>query len=108
MLLASGLPRRGAIVTVCSFVAFMLGAQYVQASSGDAWQEFQQDVERECRKATQGVIDAQVVQVDPHGSESYGFAVLAGPEVGTSTLRLVVCAYDKTSQVAEISAPFTW
>lgn len=108
MLLASGLPRRSMIITVCSLLAFILGVQYVQASSGEAWEEFQQDVERACRAATQGVIDAQVVQVDPYGSESYGFAVLVGPETGASTLRLVVCAYDKTTKAAEISGTFTW
>ncbi len=108
MLPASRLPRRGMSVIVCSFLAVILGAQYGQASSSDAWEEFQQDVERACRAATQGVIDAQVVQVDPYGSESYGFAVLVGPEAGTSTLRLVVCAYNKASRVAEISGTFTW
>lgn len=79
-----------------------------QAASGDAWEEFQQEVELACRDASKDVITPEVVQVDPYGSESYGFAVLVGPEVGTTDLRLVACAYDKASQKAEVSGAFTW
>lgn len=108
MSLASRLPRRGMMFITYVFLTSIVGVQGAQASSGDAWQEFQQDVERACRAATKGVIDPQVVQVDPYGSESYGFAVLVGPEASTSKLRLVVCAYDKRTQVAEVSAAFDW
>ncbi len=89
-------------------VVAMFGTHAVQAASGDAWEEFQQEVELACREASKGVITANVVQVDPYGSESYGFAVLVGPEVGSSALKLVACAYDKASQKAEVSGAFTW
>jgi hypothetical protein len=102
------LPRRSKAILACSLLVSAFGAQAVQAASADAWAEFQQDVEQACREAAKDVIQAEVVQVDPYGSESYGFAVLVGPEIGTSVLRLVACAYDKASQAAEVSGPFTW
>lgn len=95
-----------ALVGVCLLITFASGAQQAPASSSDAWEEFQQNVEKACLNASSGLIDVKRVQVDPYGSESYGFAVLFGTEVGTSTERLVACAYDKTSEVAEISSPF--
>jgi len=91
-----------------SLFALLGISQVAQGSSAEAWQEFQQDVERACREAVKGSIEAQVVQVDPYGSESYGFAVLVGPDVSNTTLRLVVCVYDKQSQVAEVSSTFDW
>lgn len=95
-------------ILALSLLPLAAGTLPVQASSADAWEEFQQDVERACREASKGVITPEVVQVDPYGSESYGFAVLVGPEVGASGMKLVACAYDKVSQKAEISAAFQW
>lgn len=106
MTFISILPRCHATVLACSLLAAMSAAQPVQASSPDAWDEFQQNVEKACVKASSGVLEVKSVQVDPYGSESYGFAVLIGIETGTSTERLVVCAYDKRSEVAEISSLF--
>lgn len=101
-------PRCGMAFIVGAFLTVIATAQVAQASGGDAWKEFREDVEKACRKATKDVIDAQVVQVDPFGSESYGFAVLVGPEASTDKLRLVACAYDKQTQQAEVSGAFDW
>ena len=68
--------------------------------------KFQRDVEKACMDAASSVLDVKGVQVDPYGSENYGFAVLRGTERGTSLDRLVVCAYDKGSMSAEVSSPF--
>lgn len=84
----------------------MSGAQHAQASGADAWKEFQQDVEMACLKASSGVLDVKRIQVDPYGSETYGFAIMSGFAAGTSTQRLVVCAYDKVSRAAEVSGAF--
>lgn len=108
MSFASKLLRCGRVFFTGSLFALIGAVQVAHASSPDAWQEFQQDVERACREASKGLIDAQVVQIDPYGSESYGFAVLVGPDAHTSKLRLVVCAYDKRSQRAEVSGTFDW
>lgn len=101
------LPRAGVAVLAYSLLTLM-SAHAVQAASADAWEEFQQEVELACREAAKGVIEVQTIQVDPYGSESYGFAVMVGDEVGAPTLRLVACAYDKASQLAEVSGTFDW
>ena len=101
-------PRHGAAILACLLATSVAGTAQVQAASGDAWEEFQQEVEQACREASKGVITPEVVQVDPYGSETYGFAVLVGPEVGASGLKLVACAYDKASQKAEVSSAFQW
>lgn len=93
-------------VLACSILALVSGAQHVQASSADAWEEFQQDVEKACLDAAEGVLLVGKVQVDPYGSESYGFAVMVGIEPGTSNERIVACAYGKRSKAAEISGYF--
>lgn len=90
-------------ILACSFLACVTAAQHVMASSGDAWEEFQQDVEKACLEAAKDVLLVGTIRVDPYGSESYGFAVMVGIEPGTSNQRLIACAYDKQSQVAEIS-----
>ena len=105
MSLFSRRPRGRMAVYACSLVA-LLTAQHAQASSPDAWEEFQQDVEKACLAAAGGVMQVKNIQLDPYGSESYGFAVLSGVENGSSTERLVACAYGKRSKVAEISSLF--
>lgn len=99
---------RRCLATVLASLLFVLGAgnHQVRASSSDAWEELQQDVEKACLRASDGVLEVKRIQVDPYGSESYGFAVLFGVEAGTSTDRLIVCAYDKASETAEISGAF--
>lgn len=93
-------------IYACSLLASLSSATYALASSADAWEEFQQDVEKACLAAAGGVMQVKSIQVDPYGSESYGFAVLSGVENGSTTERLLACAYGKRSQVAEISSLF--
>lgn len=100
------LPHGRMAIFACSFLTFMTSAQYIQASSADAWEEFQQNVEKACVNASKGALEVKSIQVDPYGSESYGFAIIVGVETGTSTERLFACAYNKTSETAEISAAF--
>ena len=94
-------------ILACSLLACVSGTQHAQASSGDAWEEFQQDVQKACLAAADGVLLVGSIQVDPYGSESYGFAVMVGIEPGTSNELLVACAYDKRSQAAEVSGYFS-
>lgn len=103
MIPASGLSGGRTAILACSILVFAFAIQHVQASSADAWEEFQQDVEKACLAAAEGVLLVGSIQVDPYGSESYGFAAMVGIEPGTPNERLVVCAYDKASQAAEIS-----
>lgn len=89
-----------------SLLTVFASSTYVRASSSDAWEEFQQNVEKACIAASAGALQVKSVRVDPYGSESYGFAVLSGIEAGTSSERIVVCAYDKVSETAEVSGVF--
>ncbi|SFZ83488.1 hypothetical protein SAMN02983003_1675 [Devosia enhydra] len=98
--------RSKAAVLVCSLIMLMAGLQPLQASSDGAWAEFEQDVQQACLSAALGTLAVTSIQVDPYGSESYGFALMVGLEAGTANERQVVCAYDKASQNAEISGLF--
>jgi len=100
------LPPSSVIILACALVAVAWTPLDVAASSDDAWEEFERDVQKACLIASKGVLQVTDVQVDPYGSESFGFAVIHGVESGASTERLIVCAYDKQSQAAEISSPF--
>lgn len=106
MSLFSRRPRSRMAVYACSLMVPLLSAQAAQASSSDEWAKFQQDVENACRTAANLALQVKNIQVDPYGSETYGFALLSGVENGSSNERLVACAYDKRSQIAEISGPF--
>lgn len=61
---------------------------------------------RRCLNAVGGMITVNTINVDPYGSESYAFAVMVGPEQGATADRVVVCAYDKRKQTAEVSGLF--
>ena len=106
MSLFSGRPRGRMAVYACSLMVPLLNAQYAQGSSSDEWEKFEQEVQKACLAASKEVLQVTNIQVDPYGSESYGFALLSGVENGTSNERLVACAYGKRSQTAEISSPF--
>lgn len=106
MLFAIRIPRLNLSVLASLLITLIHGTTNVYASSPDAWDEFRQNVEKACIKASTNLFEVQSIQVDPFGSESYGFAVLYGVEVGTTTERLFVCTYNKTSEIAEISSAF--
>ena len=93
-------------LAACLAATSMTGAQQAQASSDDAWAELEVAVRQACLTAVGGMITVKTVNVDPYGSESYAFAVIVGPEQGAPTERVVVCAYDKMKQRAEVSGLF--
>lgn len=102
----SQLPWRSLAVVACSLAAFVAGPMQVQASSADAWAEYQQEVEQACRTAADATFMVRVALVDPYGSESFGYALLIGLENGATVESIVVCAYDVAAQKAEISGAF--
>lgn len=100
------LPRHGAAVFAGALAAAIVMVSSVAASSGDAWKEFQQDVERSCLEHALPVLDVKNIFVDPYGSESYGYAVMVGTGIGSTTGYMMVCTYDKLSQKSEVSGLF--
>ncbi|ANH08523.1 hypothetical protein [Shinella sp. HZN7] len=93
-------------VLACSLIACVSAVDQVQASSDDAWEEFRQEVKEACVNLLKDDLLVRNIQVDPYGSESYGFAIMIGIEPGTANERLVACAYDKQSKSAEVSGYF--
>lgn len=106
MTFALRLLHRSAAVLACAFIAGLAVATAAQAASGDAWLEFQQDVEQSCLAEAVGVLTVNNIFVDPYGSDSNGYAIMIGVAAGTTTGHMLVCAYDKLSQTAEISGLF--
>lgn len=81
----------------------LLPAASAAASTGEAWDEFRQDVRTACRSLAPQEA-AVTVEVNPYGSEHYGVAIIT-VDTGTGTDRMI-CIYDKASHAAELSAPF--
>jgi hypothetical protein len=100
------LPRGRVVALAGALTAAMSPFSPVTAASGDAWLEFQQDVERSCLEHALPVLDVKDIFVDPFGSESYGYAVMIGTGVGSTTGYMMVCTYDKLSQTSEVSGLF--
>jgi len=101
MTLASRPPRGRTAVPAGLRFASVSGAE---ASSGDAWEAFQQDVESACLGAAIGRPRVRNTQVNPYGSETYGSAVMSGVEPGASASHILGRVYDRRSQSAEISS----
>lgn len=99
---------RRIIVLASTFIALAATAQRSHASGGDAWEDFRQSVREACVTAAKDVLEVTDVKVDPFGSESYGFAILVGTEIDNPGQRILVCAFDKKTETAEISGPFEY
>lgn len=79
------------------------------SSSEDAWVEFREDVKLKCLQAAASHIQSMPVhdiQVDPFGSENFGFSLITLEDPTEKTYTSIVCAYDKKAGTAEISTLF--
>ncbi len=76
------------------------------ASSLDAWDAFKAKVTSACEKAAPHLRDLRDyhITVDPHGSESYGMAVIRGTSESSEDAVMCVCVYDKKTGKAEIGS----
>lgn len=89
-----------------SALAVAIDAMPALSASSDAWEEFRVEVKEACLKAAEGVLRNPEIVVDPFGSESYGIAVLTGPETGGDDQpRRLLCVFDKQSRKAEVGGP---
>lgn len=95
-----------AYITSAATVFLALTMQQATASSDDAWDDFRHDVEQACNKAAEQTMKIEDIQVDPYGSESYGFAVINGFEQGNKDPQQIVCVFDKKTKTVEISGFF--
>lgn len=87
------------VVTVAA--ALTLGAS-AQASSPDAWKQFNAEVEQKCADATKDVFRKPQVAVDPVGSENFGLAVVFGKAKQVKGRAAVICVINKKTGVVEI------
>lgn len=94
---------------VAASVVFALGGSGApaRASSDAAWAAFRGDVAHACLAAAKDRLDGAFAIVDPHGTPSYGVAIVYGRErlhagfaAGMASL---VCVYGKKSKTTEIS-----
>ena len=86
-----------------ALLAVLLAAP-AQASTEEAWAEMRADVAAKCRALLPEGATA-TVEINPFGSESYGAAVVTLQE-GDRVERMV-CIYDKRTQAAELTTPFS-
>ncbi len=82
-------------------VAFILLATPTLADSPDSWAEFAQNVTKACLALVQDP-GVPTIEVSPHGSESYGAALITlTADYGTDRM---ICIYDKSTGAAELSS----
>lgn len=87
----------------CMTLALLSGISTAQASSADAWEEFQEAVRAKCTAAASGMTISDI-QIDPHGSEKFGIAILTGTPQGSDQVSRTVCIFDKQTEEAEIGS----
>ncbi len=73
------------------------------ASSPAAWDSFRAEVRARCLAAAKGSVDKIRIRVDPHGSESYGVALVKGVDRVARTPVTYVCVTPKGKAGAELS-----
>lgn len=93
---------RSALSPALAAILFTAAAGAANASSDEAWGQFQKDVDKACVTAAKGLIANGKTVVDPFGSESYGLAVVSGKAVGAKATISTICVYDKKTKKAEI------
>ncbi|SFB04024.1 hypothetical protein SAMN03159496_01470 [Rhizobium sp. NFR07] len=84
-----------------TLVSVLAAAGCAQASSDEAWTQFQTDVSKACLESAKELIADGRTIVDPYGSEHYGLAVVTGKAVGATTEISTICVYDKQKKTAE-------
>lgn len=73
-----------------------------QASSPDAWKQFNAEVEQKCADAAEAVLRKPQVAVDPVGSENFGLAIVYGRSKEVKGRAALVCIVNKKTGVVEI------
>lgn len=93
---------RSAILLAATTVAALSAGASAQASSPDAWKQFNADVEKKCAEAAQDIFRKPQVAVDPVGSENFGLAIVYGKAQEVKGRVAVICLVNKKTGVVEI------
>jgi len=93
---------RSVIVLFATTLAGISIPTFAQASSPDAWKEFNAQVEQKCAEATADMFRKPQVAVDPVGSENFGLAIVFGRSKEVKGRAAVVCVVNKKTGVVEL------
>jgi hypothetical protein len=93
--------QRHSIRHILVVTAFCM-ASGAQASSGDAWKDFANEVQGKCEIAARDQIEFPHAVVDPFGSEHFGMALVTGKPKGANGFVSYFCVYDKTTNRVEL------
>lgn len=93
---------RSAILLAAAAAATFSVAGAANASSPDAWKEFNAEVEQKCTDAAKDMFRKPQVAVDPVGSENFGLAIVYGRSKEVKGRAAVVCIVNKKTGVTEL------
>ncbi|MDB5552929.1 MAG: hypothetical protein JWL86_2913 [Rhizobium sp.] len=93
---------RSGIVLFAATLAGISIPALAQASSPDAWKEFNAQVEQKCAEAASDMFRKPQVAVDPVGSENFGLAVVFGRSKEVKGRAAVICVVNKKTGVVEL------
>ncbi|UVC06755.1 hypothetical protein IHQ71_15990 [Rhizobium sp. TH2] len=93
--------RSGIVLSAAALAGITIPA-FAQASSPDAWKEFNAQVEQKCAEAAADMFRKPQVAVDPVGSENFGLAIVFGRSKDVKGRAAVVCVVNKKTGVVEL------
>jgi hypothetical protein len=93
--------RSGIVLSLAALAGMIIPAS-AQASSPDAWKEFNVQVEQKCAEAASEMFRKPQVAVDPVGSENFGLAIVFGRSTQVKGRAATVCVVNKKTGVVEL------
>lgn len=93
---------RSAILLAATVAAALSAGASAEASSPDAWKQFNAEVEKKCADAAQDIFRKPQVAVDPIGSENFGLALVYGKAQAVKGRAAVICVVNKKTGVVEL------
>ncbi|CAN7258320.1 hypothetical protein [Rhizobium sp. LjRoot254] len=93
---------RSGLVLFAATLAGISVPTFAQASSPDAWKEFNAQVEQKCAEAAADMFRKPQVAVDPVGSENFGLAIVFGRSKDVKGRAAVICVVNKKTGVLEL------
>lgn len=90
------------ILSVATIATALSAGAAAQASSPDAWKQFNAEVEQKCAEAAGDIFRKPQVAVDPTGSENFGLAIVYGRSREVKGRAAVICVVNKKTGVVEL------
>jgi hypothetical protein len=93
---------KSGILAASAIASMLTAASVANASSPDAWKEFNAQVEQKCAEAAQDMFRKPQVAVDPVGSETFGLAIVYGRSKEVKGRAAMICIVNKKTGVVEL------